>query len=272
MSFFSALNTSASGMLAQGKSTSMVSQNIANMTTTGYKKSHAAFVDILATSQFSTGYEPGAVTANRILRTEESGSIQATNSTSNASINGNGFFVVGQSPFEAADDSSAPGNLFFTRNGAFGESFVYDGTSGSSYLANSAGMYLYGYPYDTAAETISGTQDDFTSLVPIDLSAFETNAIPTTAMSFALNLDASEENIDMHTVSGGPSQLPANTQEASFIRGFTVYDSTGTAQNLNFEYRKIQTLRRFNGEVLMLIFMHALINFFYLELFQFEFI
>ena len=44
MSFFAALNTSASGMLAQGKSTSMVSQNIANLTTTGYKKSHAAFV------------------------------------------------------------------------------------------------------------------------------------------------------------------------------------------------------------------------------------
>jgi flagellar hook protein FlgE len=240
MSLFSALNTSASGMLAQSKSTAMVSQNIANLTTTGYKRSEATFFDLLGSSKYSTGYQPGAVTAHRILRTEQSGTIQSTNSTSDAAILGNGFFVVSKNPGETADNSTAPGNLYFTRNGSFGETYVRDTGTGESgsYLSNSAGMYLYGWPIDTTTGTVTAGQD-FTSLVPIELSTFQTTSLPTTTMSLALNLDADETNIDMHTVTGGATQLPASSQEPSFTRSFAVYDQNGAQQNLSFEYRKI---------------------------------
>lgn len=240
MSLFSALNTSASGMLAQSKSTAMVSQNIANLTTTGYKRSEATFFDLLGSSKYSTGYQPGAVTAHRILRTEQSGTIQSTNSTSDAAILGNGFFVVGKNPGETADSPTAPGNLYFTRNGSFGEAYIRDTGTGESgsYLANSAGMYLYGWPIDTTTGTVTAGQD-FTSLVPIELSTFQTTSLPTTTMSLALNLDADETNIDMHTVTGGATQLPASSQEPSFTRSFAVYDQNGAQQNLSFEYRKI---------------------------------
>ena len=241
MSFFSALNTSASGMLAQSKSTAMVSQNIANLTTTGYKRSEAAFFDLIGTSKHATGYQPGAVVASRILRTEQSGSIQATTSTSDASIIGNGFFVVGKTPSETADSSTAPGNLYFTRNGAFGETYVRDTGTGDSgsYLTNTAGMYLYGWPYDSSSGSVSVSQDDFTALVPIELSTFQTTSLPTTSLSIGLNLKADEANTDLHTVTGGPSQLPATSQDANFTRSFTVYDQLGAPQNLSFEYRKI---------------------------------
>ena len=49
MSLFGALYTGTSGLYAQSKSTAMISDNIANVSTAGYKRSEAGFYDLVTT-------------------------------------------------------------------------------------------------------------------------------------------------------------------------------------------------------------------------------
>lgn len=239
MSLFEALDTSKSGMYAQSKSTAIVSTNVANMTTVGYKRSEAIFHDLVTTSQYSPAYEPGGVRATRVLRADQQGSIQQTTSSTDASIIGNGFFVVGLTSNIEADSGSAPTNMFFTRNGTFGETVIRDFDAGTetTYLANSAGQYLYGWQFDELGDL--PTIQDFSSLTAINISQFESVPLPTSEMSLSLNLAADAEDIDMHLSSLGVAQLPAGSEDANFTRSFTVYDQNGQPQELLFEYRKI---------------------------------
>ncbi|MCB9965554.1 MAG: flagellar hook-basal body complex protein [Rhodospirillales bacterium] len=239
MSLFQSLDTSAGGMMAYSKATSIVSTNIANMTTTGYKKSEAAFYDLVTTSRYSPGYEPGGVRVNRVLRADQQGSVQQTVSATEAAITGNGFFVVARTPDTISDSTSQPSNLFFTRNGSFGEISVPDVSTGTetTYLSNAAGLFLYGWQYDETGALPAA--QDFSSLQAIDISRYDTIPIPTTQLSFSLNLKADVENIDMHFSSGGAAQLPATSEPASFSRSFTVYDQNGDPQQLTMEFRKI---------------------------------
>ncbi len=239
MSLFEALDTSRSGMTAQTKGTAITSTNIANLTTVGYKRSETAFHDMVTTSRYNPSYEPGGVRATRILRADQQGTVQQTSSATDASIIGNGFFVVGLTSDVEADNATSPTNMFFTRNGTFGESVVRDLNAGTeqTFLANAAGQYLYGWQYDVNGDL--PTSQDFGSLDPVNISLFDEMAIPTTQLGISLNLDANATDIDMQRSSLGNAQLPASTEEASFVRSFTVFDADGAPQQLSFEYRKI---------------------------------
>ena len=54
MSIFGSLFTAVSGMSAQSQSLSMISDNIANASTTGYKRNDAAFSTLVTNSGSST--------------------------------------------------------------------------------------------------------------------------------------------------------------------------------------------------------------------------
>lgn len=241
MSFFGSLHTSASGMLAQSKATAVISTNIANVTTTGFKRSDNVFHDLVADSRYGTGYINGAVQADRILRTAQQGAIQSTFSRTDAAISGNGFFAVSTGPDIAPNDSNIPSNMFYTRNGQFSEVVVPGATPADerTFLANSAGFFLYGYPYDPTTGTISADTSDFSQLVPVELSTFQSLPLPTTELDISLNVNAGAEVIDRHLASGGPQTLPTAGEEATHARSFTVFDQLGNPQELLFEYRKI---------------------------------
>ncbi len=239
MSLFEALDTSRGGMTAQTKSTAITSTNIANLTTVGYKRSEVSFHDLVTTSQYNPSYEPGGVRANRILRADQQGTVQQTASSTDASILGNGFFVVGLGSNIEADSAVAPTNMFFTRNGTFGEAVVRDFSAGtqSTYLANAAGQFLYGWQFDQNGEL--PVDRDFGSLTAVNVSQFDEMALPTTLLNISVNLDANAQDIDPHVSSIASGQLPANSEDVSFSRSFTVYDQNGAPQQLSFEYRKI---------------------------------
>ncbi len=102
------LDIGATGMLAQQQNVDVISNNIANMTTTGFKRQRAEFQDLLyqnkirpgATSadsettlpsglQFGLGVSVGAV-----YRLHEQGSIQLTENDLDLAINGEGYFQI----------------------------------------------------------------------------------------------------------------------------------------------------------------------------------
>lgn len=117
-----ALHTSASGMQAQQTNMDVVSNNIANVSTTGYKKSRAEFEDLLyqtikepgsqtgANSISPTGVQTGlGVRTAAITKDFEVGAANMTKNALDLQIEGNGFFPV-QTP---------GGQIAYTRDGSF---------------------------------------------------------------------------------------------------------------------------------------------------------
>lgn len=103
-----ALNTAATGMLAQQLNVEVISNNIANMNTTGYKRRRAEFQDLLyqsverqgATSSDAgtvvpTGVQVGlGVKAGSVYRITEQGNLTQTGNPYDLAIAGKGFFRV----------------------------------------------------------------------------------------------------------------------------------------------------------------------------------
>lgn len=118
-----ALSIGATGMLAQQSNVSIISNNISNMTTTGYKRQRAEFQDLLyqnivrpgATSSdvgniVPSGLQMGlGVKASATYRIHEQGPLQITENSLDLALIGDGFFQIEQ----------PNGVLAYTRNGIF---------------------------------------------------------------------------------------------------------------------------------------------------------
>ena len=108
MSFF----TSLTGLRAANTELAVTSNNIANVGTTGFKKSQASFGDIFASSplQNSAGTVGQGVAVTGIRQEFSQGSIEFSSNTLDLAISGDGFF-----PLKSADGQTD----IFSRSGAF---------------------------------------------------------------------------------------------------------------------------------------------------------
>lgn len=218
MGLFGSLFTGVSALGAQSQATAMISNNIANVNTTGFKRSEASFFSLVTTEGRSSRYSPGTVTADRIQRVDQQGSISQSTSATDASISGNGMFAVKR---DSADSALTP--YLYTRNGQFSE-------DAEGFMRNSAGFYLYGWPIDRLG-ALPANQGDLTSLVPVDVAFLGGLTRPTNNAEMAINLDSRTSNNTLANISGA---LTAT----DFQRGLTVYDSLGNAQPITFEFKK----------------------------------
>src|ERR1044072_7971320 len=97
MGVLSSLFTGVSGLTAQGEALGVVSDNIANANTVGFKHSRAEFQDIISKNlkgilggnQIGRGVKIGAV--NPIL---SQGNIDSTEKATDLAISGDGYFVA----------------------------------------------------------------------------------------------------------------------------------------------------------------------------------
>ena len=117
-----ALNTAATGMQAQQNQLDVIANNMANVSTTGFKKSRAEFEDLL----YQTQKEPGAQTSTTSVHPAgvqtglgvktsatqkifEEGAVKITRNPLDLAIEGNGFFPI----------QMASGQVGYTRDGTF---------------------------------------------------------------------------------------------------------------------------------------------------------
>jgi flagellar basal-body rod protein FlgG len=117
------LHIAATGMLAQQTNVETISNNLANMNTTGYKRRRAEFQDLIyqnlrrvgsQSSDTGTVLPSGAqvglgVRTSAIYRISEQGNLQQTENRFDLAIRGNGYFQV-QMP---------GGEVAYTRDGTF---------------------------------------------------------------------------------------------------------------------------------------------------------
>ncbi|MFN8734200.1 MAG: flagellar hook-basal body protein, partial [Hyphomonadaceae bacterium] len=102
------MNIAATGMLAQQLNVEVISNNIANMNTTGFKRQRAEFQDLIyqnlerpgATTSDAgtidpTGVQVGyGVKTGSVYRIAEQGSLTRTDNKFDMAINGRGYFQV----------------------------------------------------------------------------------------------------------------------------------------------------------------------------------
>lgn len=220
MSLFGSLYTGVSGLSAQSQATAMISNNIANVNTVGFKRSEAAFYSLVTTEGRSSRYSPGTVSVDRIQRVTSQGPIQQSASSTDTSISGNGFYPVKRDSL-----NSSLSQWLYTRNGQFSE-------DAQGFLTNTAGFYLYGWPLDQNGQ-LPSNQGDLTSLVPVDVAFLGGLTRPTTTAELALTLDSNNKG------NADKSLAVALTSAPDFSRSITMYDTLGSAQPLTFQYTKV---------------------------------
>lgn len=101
------LDIGATGMLAQQQNVDVISNNIANMTTTGFKRQRAEFHDLIyqnkirpgAASSTDTTMPSGlqfglGVSLGSIVRSHEQGTIQLTENQLDLAVTGEGYFQI----------------------------------------------------------------------------------------------------------------------------------------------------------------------------------
>lgn len=117
------LDIGATGMMAQQLNVDVISNNIANMTTTGYKKQRAAFQDLIyqnlkrpgtsssdAGTTVPSGLQVGlGVKTGAVYRMHSQGAVQVTENELDLAILGRGFFQV----------ELPSGETGYTRDGTF---------------------------------------------------------------------------------------------------------------------------------------------------------
>lgn len=143
MSFY----TSLTGLKNAQTDLSVISHNIANASTTGFKKSTAAFADIVSASIMTDPSLTVGIGARVSAITQQFGlgPVEQTGSALDVAINGEGFFTI---------VSPLSGETEYTRAGAFS-------VDGDGFIKNAQGSRLQAFPVDaTGAITSTTTLQD----------------------------------------------------------------------------------------------------------------
>lgn len=143
--------TSISGLKNAQADLNVISHNIANAETNGFKKSRVDFADIVASSSFTNPKQIQGIgsSVDSITQTFSVGPVEQTGSALDVAITGDGFFEV----------KSPTGDTMFTRNGSFSidENGVINDGSGNKLQAFAAGADTTGTPADVKVEAMNGT-------------------------------------------------------------------------------------------------------------------
>ncbi len=191
-----------SGLTAASQALAVISNNLANLNTVGYKGSHTSFRDLFyqafGTNGANNPIQIGeGVGIQSVTPDFKSGNVEGTGINRDAAITGEGFFVVEQN-----------GVMQFTRAGNFT-------INANGELTTQDGQLVMGYP------AVNGVVSTTQSIAPLRVN--QGQLIPgaaTTAFDTQTNLDAGAAAGD------------------SWSTPITVYDSLGTSHVLTFQFTK----------------------------------
>ncbi len=215
------LSIAATGMLAQQLNVEVISNNIANMNTTGYKRQRAEFQDLLyqnlrrvgATSSDTGTIVPSGVQIGvgvktaAVYRITEQGNVISTGNTLDLAIQDRGLFRI---ELPSGDDG-------YTRAGAFqlspdGEIVTTDGFTVSPGIA---------IPQDAVDISISATGDVQVKIAgqvdPVNVGQLELVTFPNVA-----GLEAIGDNMFLETPASGSAivGVPGLDGVGTILQGF----------------------------------------------------
>lgn len=208
-----------SGLNSSSRAIDVVSNNIANASTVGFKSSTAQFADVYASSLTGTvsSIQVGiGSTVNAVRQAFSQGNLSTTNSPLDMAINGNGFFEV-----ELRDGTSA-----LTRNGQFD-------IDNRGFIINATGDRLMGYQEtDPVTGDVRAPANPSTAnYQPIYIPPTGIRARATDEVGVTLNLNAQDD-----VITGSPALNDPDSY--NYTTSLRVYDSLGVEHQLGFYFVK----------------------------------
>jgi flagellar hook protein FlgE len=242
MSLYGSMVSGILGLQAQTQAMSMISDNIANVNTVGYKRTGPSFSTLVTSAATKTSYTPGGVQVRPQQYIANQGVLGTSTTSTNVAISGQGFFVVSTQPVAGTANGGAAtlpsgASIGYTRAGDFG-------VDDNGNLVNSAGYYLQGWPAIPPNYSSFNTSLTTSQLSTINVGGLSGNAVASSEITARINLqasttaDATYNFGDMGTYinSGGTSGTAPD-----FQRTFQVYDSQGTARSVTYAFQKTGT-------------------------------
>lgn len=216
-----ALYIASSGMAAQERNVEVISNNIANMRTTGFKRQRAEFQDLLyqsyrragaTTSDQGTmvpaGLEIGSgVKTSATPRVMSQGAVSPTEKDLDVAIRGEGFFVI-----QMPDGSTA-----YTRDGSFerapdGQIVTVDGYAVQPGITIPDGATDVAISQDGLVEAFLPGATAPTQMGQLQIARFVNKA----------GLESVGENLFRETAASGPAQIMTPEQDGtgSLLQGY----------------------------------------------------
>ncbi|WP_420140785.1 flagellar hook protein FlgE [Sphingomonas sp.] len=215
MTFF----TSLSGLKGAQSDLGVISNNIANVASIGFKKSRAEFGDLISASPLQSGNVAGQGTRMKSISQQfTQGGFQTSDRALDLAISGQGFFVT-----------KSDGQMSFTRNGALS-------VDENRYLVNSNGAYVQVLPVDTTG-SVTATGISSAQNLQVPLSAGRPRATTTLELSATFPSDA-DLPAGRSTYAGSiPYAFDRyDTQSYNYSSATTVYDASGNPQQATIYY------------------------------------
>ncbi|VAW86123.1 Flagellar hook protein FlgE [hydrothermal vent metagenome] len=159
-----------SGLNAASADLRVIGNNVANASTTGYKKSRAEFADIFASSSLGTAANAigAGVRISSVSQQFTQGNVGFTDNNLDLAVSGSGFFVLNDN-----------GVQVYTRAGSMS-------VDNAGFVVNNQGQQLTAFLADSSGNISNGNSG------PLQLDTTDIAPQPTSAVTMGLNLDASD--------------------------------------------------------------------------------
>jgi len=183
MSLSSSLNAGVSGLSVNSTRLAVISDNVANSSTNGYRRVETDFAS-LVTPSGPNSYSAGGVTIATYRDVVSAGALISTSSATDVSVTGRSMLPVTTAETVTLSPLERPFQMVAT--GAFTRD--EDG-----YLITRSGLALLGWPTDADGNlTAPVVRESPVSLQPVQISPFLTVSEPTTTMTLGVNLPATQ--------------------------------------------------------------------------------
>ncbi len=222
MSFYTALT----GLNGSQADISATSNNIANVGTTGFKRSRAEFGDIFATSPLQNASSSiGSGTILKGIKQQfTQGNISSSLNALDLAISGQGFFTLKPSLTSA--------QKVYTRNGSLN-------VNNDRYVVDSAGQYLLVYPVNDDG---SVTAKDLDSALPLQLPVTSGDPQATSNIKLGVNVPAAADVVtDRPEFADGYTFDPADPNTFTNSTSITIFDDLGNPTIATMYFIKTQS-------------------------------
>jgi len=227
-----ALYTAATGLQAQQLNIDVIANNLANVNTTGFKKSRADFQDLLyqtirapgapstTSTQYPTGIQVGLGSRPAaVQRLNMQGDYTQTGNSLDLAIEGTGFFQV----------TLPDGTLAFTRAGSFK-------LDNQSRVVTSEGIPLepgITIP-DGSVDVTVGNDGVVSALLPGQSAATQVGQLQVARFTNPAGMRALGKNLLQETDTSGPAQLgtPGQDNRGTLLQGFLENSNVSVVEEL----------------------------------------
>lgn len=218
-----------SGLNTSSKSIDVISNNIANASTVGFKSAQAHFADVFAASLTGAGANNVGIGASlgAVFQQFTQGNLSTTNNPLDIAINGQGFYRM-----------SDGGAVSYSRNGQFH-------VDKDGFIVNDQNLQLTGFLRNPTSGVIVPSAPQSIQIDTADLTPQATGTVD--GVAAVLNLDA---RTTVPTQAFTPVKTPAagatgtvnvDSRAYNFSTAVSIFDSLGNSHTLTMYFRKTAT-------------------------------